>query len=128
MADGTRRLLGATAVVGLVSVIAGCDDGSVTAQCVLDDHRYWWPTVVSDDHCTDHQADDNGFFFWGGHQYRYYYGSQGSIGSRPRGGTTMYPGDEDEDGYAQSVKTGSGKSITRGGLGGAGGRAIGGGS
>jgi len=31
------------------------------------------------------------FFFYGGHQYRYYYGSSGPVGSRPIGGTTTVP-------------------------------------
>jgi hypothetical protein len=118
------RFMGSAAVFSLVSIFAaGCDDDTVTAQCVMDDTQGYWrgPTVVDDRYCTDHLPDDNGWFFYGGHQYRYYYGSTGGIGSRPRGGS-ISPPEEDDDGYSPTVRTGSGKTITRGGLGGYGGK------
>jgi hypothetical protein len=112
-----RKLIGAFAVVGLVAIIAGCDVDTVTAQCVQDENGQ--QVIVADEYCTDHTINDTGYFVWGGHQYRYYYGSTGPLGSRPRGGTTSPP-EEDENGYTPNVKTGSGKTITRGGLGGTG--------
>jgi hypothetical protein len=57
----------------------------------------------------------NGFFFWGGHSYRYYYGSSGSIGQRPIGGSTSIP-------PGAHVSTKSGTTIQRGGIGGHGGK------
>jgi hypothetical protein len=113
----TRRLIGSTAVIGLVAVVAGCADDSVTAQCVQEHGWAGAPVVVRDDYCLNHTADDNGVFIFGGQQYRYYYGSDGPVGSRPRGGTTSPPV-EDDDGYAPTVKTKSGSTIPRGGLGG----------
>jgi hypothetical protein len=110
-----RRLIGAGAGVGVVGVVAGLgywafSGPTVTAQCVRDDTN-GQPVIVPDSYCTDHTAGLNGFFFWGGHQYRYYYGSSGSVGQRPMGGTTTAPS-------GSTVKTRSGTTIQRGGLGG----------
>jgi len=110
-----RRLIGAGAAVGVVGVVAGLgywalSGPSVTAQCVRDDTN-GQPVIVPDSYCTDHTAGLNGFFFFGGHQYRYYYGSSGSVGQRPIGGTTTAPS-------GSTVKTKSGTTIQRGGLGG----------
>jgi hypothetical protein len=110
-----RRLIGAGAGVGVVGVVAGLgywalSAPTVTAQCVRDDTN-GQPVVVPDSYCTGHTAGLNGFFFFGGHQYRYYYGSSGSIGQRPIGGTTTAPG-------GATIKTKSGTTIHRGGLGG----------
>jgi hypothetical protein len=110
-----RRLIGAGAGVGVVGVVAGLgywalSAPSVTAQCVRDDTN-GQPVIVPDDYCTGHTAGLNGFFFFGGHQYRYYYGSSGSVGQRPIGGTTSAPS-------GATVKTKSGTTIQRGGLGG----------
>jgi hypothetical protein len=110
-----RRLIGAGAGIGVVGVVAGLgywalSAPTVTAQCVRDDTN-GQPVIVPDSYCTGHTAGLNGFFFYGGHQYRYYYGSSGSIGQRPMGGTTSAPG-------GATVKTKSGTTIQRGGLGG----------
>jgi hypothetical protein len=110
-----RRLIGAGAGVGVVSVVAGLgywalSAPTVTAQCVRDDTN-GQPVIVPDSYCTGHTAGLNGFFFYGGHQYRYYYGSSGSIGQRPIGGATTAPS-------GATVKTKSGSTIQRGGLGG----------
>jgi hypothetical protein len=110
----TGRIIGATAAVGAVGGIAGLgylalSPDRVTAQCVREDAG-GQPVVVSDYHCTDHTVGPGGFFFYGGHSYRYYYGSSGSIGSRPIGGTTVAP-------KGATITTKSGSTIRRGGLG-----------
>jgi hypothetical protein len=110
-----RRLIGTGAAVGVVGVVAGLgywalSAPTVTAQCVRDDTN-GQPVIVPDSYCTDHTAGLNGFFFYGGHQYRYYYGSSGSVGQRPMGGTTTAPS-------GATIKTKSGNTIQRGGLGG----------
>jgi len=110
-----RILIGAAATVGVVGVVAGLgywalSAPSVNAQCVRDDSN-GQPMIVSDDYCTGHTEGLNGFFFYGGHQYRYYYGSGGSVGSQPIGGTTTAP-------KGATITTKSGTTIQRGGLGG----------
>ena len=110
-----RRLIGAGAAVGVVGVVAGLgywalSGPTVMAQCVRDDPN-GQPVIVPDSYCTNHTSGLNGFFFYGGHQYRYYYGSSGSVGSRPIGGSTTAPS-------GATIKTGSGNTIQRGGLGG----------
>ncbi len=120
-----RRLIGAGAGVGVVGVVAGLgywalSGPTVTAQCVRDDSN-GQPVIVPDSDCTSHTAGLNGFFFYGGHQYRYYYGSSGSVGQRPIGGSTTAPS-------GSTVKTRSGTTIQRGGLGGKFGGGKGGGS
>ena len=110
-----RRLIGTGAAVGVVGVVAGLgywalSAPTVTAQCVRDDPN-GQPVIVPDSDCTGHPAGLNGFFFYGGHQYRYYYGSSGSIGQRPTGGTTTAP-------KGATITTKSGTTIQRGGLGG----------
>jgi hypothetical protein len=110
-----RRLIGGGATVGVVGVVAGLgywalSAPTVMAQCVRDD-RNAKPVIVPDNYCTGHTAGSNGFFFYGGHQYRYYYGSSGLVGSRPIGGTTVRPS-------GATIRTSSGHTIQRGGLGG----------
>lgn len=120
-----RRLIGGAAAIGVVGVVAGLgywalSPRTVTAQCVRDDPN-GQPVVVPDSYCTGHTAGLNGFFFFGGHQYRYYYGSSGPIGSRPIGGTTIAP-------KGATVRTKSGSTIQRGGFGSKVGGSRGGGS
>jgi hypothetical protein len=111
-----RRLKGGAAVVGVVGVVAGLgywalSPRTVTAQCVQEDSS-GGPIIVPDSNCSGSSTGGpSGFFFYsGGHQYRYYYGSSGTVGSRPAGGTTVAPKDT-------TVKTSSGSTIQRGGLG-----------
>jgi hypothetical protein len=109
-----RRLIGGAAVVGVVGVVAGLgywalSPSRVSAQCVRDDPN-GQPVIVPDSYCTGHTAGLGGFFFFGGHSYRYYYGSSGTVGSRPIGGTTVAP-------KGATITTKSGTTIQRGGLG-----------
>ncbi len=109
-----RRLIGGAAAIGVVGVVAGLgywalSPSTVTAQCVQEDTN-GQPVIVPDSYCTGHTAGLNGFFFYGGHQYRYYYGSSGTIGSRPIGGTTEAP-------KGATIRTKSGSTIQRGGFG-----------
>ncbi|WP_262490945.1 hypothetical protein [Mycobacterium simiae] len=122
-AQQKRVLMGAAAAVGVVGVVAGLGywlltPEHVTAQCVQDDQN-GQPVIVPDSYCTGHTAGLNGFFFYGGHQYRYYYGSSGTVGQRPSGGTTVAP-------KGATITTKSGTTISRGGLGGSGGKGGGG--
>lgn len=114
-----RVLMGSAAAVGVVGLVAGLGywmlkPDNVTAQCVRDDPN-GTPVIVPDSYCTGHTAGMNGFFFWGGHSYRYYYGSSGSVGSRPIGGSTSRP-------PGAHITTKSGTTIQRGGIGGSGGK------
>lgn len=113
-----RVMMGTVAAVGVVGVVAGLmywtssgpSESSTSAQCVRDDPD-GHPVIVPDSYCGGYTPGLGGFFFLGGHQYRYYYGSSGGVGSPPMGGTTIPP----ERG---TIKTKSGTSIQRGGLGG----------
>ena len=111
-----QRLKGGVAVVGVVGVVAALgywalSPRTVNAQCVQEDSS-GGPIVVPDSHCSGTSSGGpSGFFFYsGGHQYRYHYGSTGTVGSRPSGGTTVAP-------KGATVKTSSGSTIQRGGLG-----------
>lgn len=109
------QLKGAAAVVGVVAVVAALaywasSSDEVTAQCVQDDPS-GQPVIVADRYCTDHTPGIGGFFIYGGHHYRYYYGSQGSEGARPVGGSTVKPENT-------TIRTRSGTVIQRGGFGG----------
>jgi hypothetical protein len=109
-----QRLKGGAAVVGVVGVVAGLgywalSPRTVTAQCIQEDST-GGPIIVPDSYCTGHTGDSSGLFIYSGHQYRYYYGSSGGVGARPAGGTTIKPKDT-------TVKTSSGTTIQRGGLG-----------
>jgi hypothetical protein len=113
-----QRLKGGVAVVGVVGVVAALgywalSPRTTTAQCVQEDAN-GGPIIVPDNYCTGNTSGGGGgsgfFFYSGGHQYRYYYGSSGTVGSRPSGGTTIAP-------KGTTVKTSSGSTIQRGGLG-----------
>ncbi len=108
------KLMGAAAVIGVVGVVAALvylvsEPDEVTAQCVQEDPG-GQPVVVPDSYCGGSHHSVGGFFYYGGHSYRYYYGSTGPVGSRPIGGTTVAPKDA-------TIKTKSGTTIQRGGLG-----------
>ena len=109
-----QRLKGGAAVVGVVGVVAALgywalSPRTVNAQCVQEDAS-GGPIIVPDTYCTGHTGDSSGLFIYSGNQYRYYYGSGGTIGARPSGGTTVKPKDT-------TIKTSSGTTIQRGGLG-----------
>jgi hypothetical protein len=109
-----QRLKGGAAVVGVVGVVAALgywalSPRSTTAQCVQEDSS-GGPVIVPDSYCTGHGSGTGGLFIYSGHQYRYYYGSSGTVGARPSGGTTIAP-------KGTTVKTSSGSTIQRGGLG-----------
>lgn len=110
-----RVLMGTAAGVGVVGVIVGLgywatSAPNVTAQCVREDPN-GQPIVVPDSYCAGHTPGLGGLIFLGGHQYRYYYGSTGPVGSPPMGGTTVPP-------KGANITTKSGTTIQRGGLGG----------
>ena len=109
-----QRLKGGAAVVGVVGVVAALgywalSPRTVNAQCVQEDAS-GGPIIVPDSYCTGHGSGTGGLFIYSGHQYRYYYGSTGTVGARPAGGTTIAP-------KGTTVKTSSGTTIQRGGLG-----------
>jgi hypothetical protein len=109
-----KRLKGGVVAVGVVGVVAALgywalSPRTVTAQCVQEDAS-GGPIVVPDSYCTGHTGNSSGLFIYSGHQYRYYYGGSGTVGARPVGGTTIKPKDT-------TVKTSSGSTIERGGLG-----------
>lgn len=110
-----KRLLiggGVTAgVVGLVAIwYAAASPDNVRAQCTEND------VIVDDDYCDESYYSSrggyhsNGFIYVGGHSYRYYYGSSGSVGQKVSGGSYTLP-------KGASVTTNSGKTIQRGGFG-----------
>ncbi len=108
------RLASVTAAVGVMGAAVGFGywasaGKSLTAQCVQDDPDQQ-PVIVADSNCGGYAPTTNGFFYYGGHQYRYYYNSTGTIGSPPIGGTTVAPSDA-------RITTRSGGVIQRGGLG-----------
>ncbi|HEY4019128.1 MAG TPA: hypothetical protein VGM75_10600 [Pseudonocardiaceae bacterium] len=120
-----RVMIGAGVTVGIVAVIGGLylatrpDD--VTARCTSNDPANNG-TVVQDQYCdqdyvTSHNGYiSNGIIFLpiiggGGYsQYHYYYGGSGNIGQRVTGGSYTQPS-------SGTIKTGSGSSVSRGGLG-----------
>ena len=109
-----QRLKGGAAVVGVVGVVAALgywalSPRTVTAQCVQE-NAAGGPIIVPDSYCSGHGGGTGGLFIYSGNQYRYYYGSTGTIGARPSGGTTVAP-------KGDTIKTSSGTTIQRGGLG-----------
>ncbi|SDJ44264.1 hypothetical protein SAMN05192558_12338 [Actinokineospora alba] len=111
-----RILIGAGVTVGVVAVVAVIYAAStpdpVTATCTDSNG-----VVVDEDYCDENYARSHGgyhsggFIYIGGSSYRYNYGGTGSPGQRVSGGTYVAPSDR------TPVKTASGKSVTRGGLG-----------
>jgi hypothetical protein len=119
-----RVLIGAGVTVGIVAVIGGLylasrpDD--VTARCTSDSGANNG-TVVQDQYCDEDYVNSqgghitNGIIFLpigggGYNQYHYYYGGSGNIGQRVSGGSYTQPS-------SGTIKTGSGSSVSRGGLG-----------
>jgi hypothetical protein len=119
-----RVMIGAGVTVGIVAVIGGLylasrpDD--VTARCTTDSGTNNG-TVVQDQYCDeDYVTSHNGYIsngiiflpIGGGgyNQYHYYYGGSGNVGQRVSGGSYTQPS-------SGTIKTGSGSSVSRGGLG-----------
>jgi hypothetical protein len=130
IADAERRrhrkrvMIGAGVTVGIVAVIGGLylasrsDD--VTARCTANGGTDSG-TVVQDQYCDEdyvtahHGYIQNGIIFLpiggGGYsQYHYYYGGSGNVGQRVSGGSYTQPS-------SGTVKTNSGSTVSRGGLG-----------
>ncbi|OLR93145.1 hypothetical protein BJP25_00590 [Actinokineospora bangkokensis] len=111
-----RILIGAGVTVGVVAVVAviyaAATPDEVTAQCTDSNG-----VIVDDDYCDSSYATSHGgyssggFIYIGGSSYRYNYGGTGTIGQRVSGGSYDAPSS------GTSVKTSSGKSVQRGGLG-----------
>ncbi|MGQ4614669.1 hypothetical protein [Nocardia sp. R7R-8] len=119
-----RVMIGGVAIVGVAALVGGgylayralAAPDRVTAQCVKTDNGQ--EIVVDDSYCGDGRPgfiSDTGLnpgliILGGGPQYRYYYGGTGTIGTPPTGGTTIKP-------KGAEIKTKSGTTIQRGGLG-----------
>lgn len=111
-----RILIGAGVTVGVVAVVAviyaAATPDPVTATCTDSNG-----VVVEEDFCDENYARSHGgyhsggFIFIGGSSYRYNYGGAGSPGQRVTGGTYVAPSGN------TPVRTASGKSVSRGGLG-----------
>ncbi|MEU7628970.1 hypothetical protein AB0C34_03150 [Nocardia sp. NPDC049220] len=123
-----RVMIGGVAVVGVAGLVGGgylayralTAPDQVTASCVKLENGQ--EVVVDDNYCGDGRAgfiSDSGggggtgpgvIILGGGPQYRYYYGGTGTIGKPPTGGTTVKP-------RTAEIKTKSGTTVQRGGLG-----------
>lgn len=134
-----KLLIGGVAVVGVAGLVGGgylaysaLTAPEVTAYCTIiakkgqvvsvangqtitatQDNQ---EIIVPDNYCDDasrsssHGSGLGGIFILNGSQYRYYYGGNNTVGKPPTGGTTVTP-------KGASIKTKSGTTIQRGGLG-----------
>lgn len=119
-----RVMIGGVAIVGVAALVGGgylayraiSAPDKVTASCVKVENGQ--EVVVEDRYCGDGRpgfVGDGGIgpgliILGGGPQYRYYYGGTPTIGKPPTGGTTVKP-------KSAEIKTKSGTTIQRGGLG-----------
>ncbi|WP_378732599.1 hypothetical protein [Nocardia brasiliensis] len=119
-----RVMIGGVAIVGVAALVGGgylayraiSAPDQVTASCVKVENGQ--EVVVEDRYCGDGRpgfVGDGGIgpgliILGGGPQYRYYYGGTPTIGKPPTGGTTVKP-------KSAEIKTKSGTTIQRGGLG-----------
>ncbi|MBM7771166.1 hypothetical protein JOD54_001370 [Actinokineospora baliensis] len=111
-----RILIGSGVTVGVVALVAviyaASQPDEVTATCTDSNG-----VVVDDDYCDSTYASSHGgytsggFIFIGGSSYRYNYGGSGTVGQKVTGGTYVAPSS------GTSVKTKSGSTVQRGGLG-----------
>ena len=120
-----RVMIGAGVTVGIVAIIGGLylasQSNDVTARCTSNDAASNG-TVVQDQYCdqdyvTSHNGYiQNGIIFLpipgggGYNQYHYYYGGSGNVGQRVSGGSYTQPS-------SGTIKTNSGSTVSRGGLG-----------
>ncbi|WP_433635096.1 hypothetical protein [Nocardia sp. CA-120079] len=123
-----RVLIGGVAIVGVAGLVGGgylayralTKPDQVTAYCTVIDQN-GQEVVAPDDDCevastavgsgtTGAYTGSNGIFIYNGHQYRYYYGGNNTVGKPPTGGTTVQP-------KGAQISTKSGSTVTRGGLG-----------
>jgi hypothetical protein len=123
-----RILIGGVAIVGVAGLVGGgylayralTKPDEVTAYCTQIDQN-GQEVVVNDDLCDKASASSdsgsgggygggNGIFIYNGSQYRYYYGGTNTVGKPATGGGTVQP-------KSAEIKTKSGTSIQRGGLG-----------
>lgn len=119
-----RVMIGAGVTVGIVAVVGGLylasrsDD--VTARCTSNNTTDNG-TVVQDQYCDEDYVTSHGGYISNGiiflpiggggyNQYHYYYGGSGNIGQRVSGGSYTQPS-------SGTIKTGSGSTVSRGGLG-----------
>ncbi|GAB4584371.1 hypothetical protein [Nocardia sp. IFM 10818] len=132
-----RLMIGGAAVVGVAALVGGgylaysaIKSPEVTAYCTIIAKKGQEVTlangqkitatqdnqeiVVPDNYCEEgsrsHGGGIGGIFILNGLQYRYYYGGNNTIGQAPTGGTTVAP-------KGASIKTKTGTTIQRGGLG-----------
>jgi hypothetical protein len=128
-ADKSRRrrrvMIGAGVTVGIVAIVGGLyllsSPGDVTARCTVSGTNADG-TVVQDQYCNQDYVTsqgghiENGIIFLpiigggGFRQYHYYYGGSGNIGQRVSGGSYTQPS-------SGTIKTNSGGTVSRGGLG-----------
>ncbi|QKG26208.1 hypothetical protein ACTIVE_7861 [Actinomadura verrucosospora] len=112
-----RRLSSRTVKVGMVSALSltlvACGSGSTTARCVdrnapsgKGGYR-----VVPDSNCNVDDIDNGGTSPYG--RYFWYYGGKRGSGGFVSGGSQYRPSDG-------KIKSGSGKTLSRGGFGGSG--------
>ena len=120
-----RVMIGAGVTVGIAAVVAGLiiasQSDDVTARCTSNNAADNG-TVVQDQYCDEdyvtahHGFIQNGIIFLpipggsGYNQYHYYYGGSGNIGQRVSGGSYTQPS-------SGTIKTNSGSTVSRGGLG-----------
>lgn len=133
-----KLLIGGVAVIGVAGLVGGgylayaaiTAPDDVTAYCTIiakkgqqvavgngqtitatQDNQ---EIVVPDNYCDDASRSSHGggtgIFILAGNQYRYYYGGSNTVGKPPVGGTTVKP-------KGAEIKTKSGTTIQRGGLG-----------
>ncbi|WP_454196068.1 hypothetical protein [Nocardia sp. Marseille-Q1738] len=115
-----RVMIGGVAIVGVAGLVGGgylayralAAPDRVTAHCVKTENGQ--ELVVDDSYCGEGRPGFSSgpglIILGGGPQYRYYYGGPGTVGKPPTGGTTVKP-------KGAEIKTKSGTTIQRGGLG-----------
>ncbi|WP_442945552.1 hypothetical protein [Nocardia sp. SSK8] len=121
-----RVMMGGVAVVGVAALVGGgylayravAAPEQVTASCVQVDEN-GNEVVVADEYCGDGKTNfrsdtshggGGSLILLGWPQYRYHYGGTPTIGKPPSGGSSVKPRNAE-------IKTKSGTTIQRGGLG-----------